>query len=113
MGLDGGMDDYIQVLTTTATREDAQAIADAVVERRLAGCVQIVGPIASTFWWQGKIERAQEWLCFMKSDKRLYHALEQTIKEHHTYETPEIIAIPIVAGSQAYLQWLSHELHRE
>jgi periplasmic divalent cation tolerance protein len=104
------MDEYLQVSTTTATREDAQKIADTLVEKRLAGCVQIVGPIVSTFWWQGKIERTEEWLCMIKSEKRLYSTLEPSIKELHSYETPEIIAVPIVAGSQQYLQWLSHEL---
>ena len=104
------MDEYLQVLTTTATREDAQKIADALVERRLAGCVQTVGPIVSTFWWQGKIERTEEWLCVIKSEGRFYSRLEQSIKELHSYETPEIIAVPIVAGSQQYLQWLSDEL---
>jgi periplasmic divalent cation tolerance protein len=104
------MEEYIQVLTTTATREEAQKIADALVERRVAGCVQIAGPIVSTFWWKSKIERTEEWLCVMKSKKRLFHVLERSIKEQHTYETPEIIAIPIVAGSQDYLQWLDHDL---
>lgn len=107
------MDKYLQVLTTTATREDAQTIADVLVEKRLAGCVQIVGPIASTFWWEGKVERSAEWLCLIKTETRLYDALEQAIKAHHSYETPEIIAISIVAGSQAYLQWLSQALRRE
>jgi periplasmic divalent cation tolerance protein len=106
------MDEYLQVLTTTATREDAQTIADVLVEKRLAGCVQIVGPIASTFRWEGKVERTAEWLCLIKSETRLYDALEQAIKEQHPYETPEIIAISIAAGSQPYLQWLSHTLHR-
>jgi periplasmic divalent cation tolerance protein len=105
------MDEYLQVVTTTATREDAQKIADALVEKRVAGCVQIVGPIVSTFWWQGKIERTEEWLCMIKSARRFYSRLEQSIKELHSYETPEIIAVPIVAGSQQYLQWLSDELH--
>jgi periplasmic divalent cation tolerance protein len=106
------MDEYLQVLTTTATPEDAQTIADVLVEKRLAGCVQIVGPIASTFWWEDKVERTTEWLCLIKTETRLYDALEQAIKEQHPYETPEIIAISIVAGSQPYLQWLSHTLHR-
>ena len=104
------MDEYLQVVTTTATREDAQKIADALVEKRVAGCVQILGPIVSTFWWHGKIERTEEWLCMIKSERRFYSRLEQSIKELHSYETPEIIAVPIVAGSQQYLQWLSDEL---
>jgi periplasmic divalent cation tolerance protein len=104
------MEEYIQVLTTTATKEEAQKIADTLVENRLAGCVQVAGPIVSTFWWKGKIERAEEWLCVMKSKRSLYDALERSIKAHHTYETPEVIAIPVVAGSQEYLQWLDHAL---
>ena len=105
------MEEYIQVLTTAATRDDAQAIADALVEHHLAGCVQIVGPIVSTYRWKGAVERADEWLCLIKTETRLYPTLEQFIKARHTYDTPEIIAIPIVAGSQTYLQWLSRELH--
>jgi periplasmic divalent cation tolerance protein len=111
MRWEDAMDEYIQVLTTTATREDAQAIADTLVENHLAGCVQIVGPIVSTFRWQGEIERTEEWLCLIKTEKRLYSTLEQSIKMQHPYEIPEIIAIPVVAGSRPYLQWLSHELH--
>jgi len=106
------MSQFLQVYTTVATREDAQAIADAVVEKRLAGCVQIVGPIRSTYWWQGTIERTEEWLCIMKSDQRLYQDLEHAVRAQHPYETPEIIAVPVVAGSQPYLQWLDQELRR-
>jgi periplasmic divalent cation tolerance protein len=106
------MHEFIQVLTTTASREDAQLIADALVEKRLAGCVQIVGPIHSTFWWRGKIEHSDEWFCIIKSEKRLYHDIEHAIKAHHPYEIPEIIAVPMVAGSQPYLQWLSQELRQ-
>lgn len=106
------MNEFIQVFTTTATREDAQTIGDALVEKRLAGCVQIVGPILSTFWWKGKVEHTEEWLCIIKSEKRLYHDLEHAIKAQHPYETPEIIAVSIVAGSQPYMQWLSQELRR-
>ena len=106
------MGDYIQAYTTTASREDAQNIADALVERRLAGCVQIVGPIISTYRWQGKIDHVDEWLCVIKSAQHLYDELERTIAAHHPYDTPEIIAVPMVAGSQGYLQWLSQELQQ-
>jgi periplasmic divalent cation tolerance protein len=109
---DGVMAEFIQVLTTTATREDAQTIADAVVEKRLAGCVQVVGPIRSTFWWNGKVEHTEEWLCIIKSEERLYHHLERAIQAQHPYETPEIIAVPIIAGSEPYLRWLGQELRQ-
>ena len=100
------MEEYIQVFTTTEKKEDAEKIAKVLVEKRLTACVQIIGPIISTYWWKGKVETAEEWLLFIKSKKDLYEELEKAIKEIHPYETPEIIAIPIVAGSKDYLEWL-------
>lgn len=105
-----GADDYIQVFTTVEKKEDAEKIANVAVEKRLAGCVQILGPIKSTYWWKGKIENADEYLCIIKSKKSLYAELEKVIKDIHPYETPEIIAIPIVTGYQGYLKWLGGEL---
>ncbi|MEM2135476.1 MAG: divalent-cation tolerance protein CutA [Candidatus Freyarchaeota archaeon] len=102
--------EYIQVVTTTGKKEDAKKIAQKLVEKRLAGCVQIVGPIESTYWWKGKVETSEEWLCFIKSEKSLFAELEKEIKEVHPYETPEIIAFPIVDGSKKYLEWLKSEL---
>ena len=103
------MADYVQVSTTTETREDAERIASAVVQRRLAACVQVSGPISSTYWWQGKLEVAEEWLCLAKTRGDLYTSLEQAIRGIHPYDTPEIVAVPIVAGSDAYLRWLAEE----
>ena len=102
--------EYIQVQTATEKMEDAQKIAKALLERRLAGCVQIVGPIVSSYWWKGNIETAEEWLCLIKSRQDLFEELEKAIVELHPYETPEIIATPIVAGSADYLAWLNDEL---
>jgi len=107
------MTDFVQVITTTETKADAQAIANALVEQRLAGCVQIVGPITSTYWWAGKIETAEEWLCLIKSRRDLYAALERAIREVHPYDVPEILAVPVIAGSKAYLEWLDSELRKE
>ena len=104
------MTDAIQVVTTAATKADAQAIATAVVGKRLAACAQVIGPITSTYWWQGKIETADEWLCIMKSRQDLYKALEKAIRQVHPYEVPEILAFPVVLGSQDYLEWMDHEL---
>ena len=104
------MNGYIQVTTTTEKKEDAETIAKILVERRLAGCVQIVGPIQSSYWWKGELEKTEEWFCCIKTKNRLYQELETAIKEIHPYETPEIIAIPIVAGSKDYLEWLDCEL---
>ena len=88
------MPDYIQVVTTTEKQEDAQRIGRALVEGRLAACVQLVGPITSTYRWQGKIETAQEWQCWAKSRRELYDQIEQAIRRIHPYEVPEILAIP-------------------
>jgi periplasmic divalent cation tolerance protein len=88
------MKEYIQILTTTEKREDAQKIAQILVQKRLASCVQAIGSISSTYWWKNRIETAEEWLCLIKSEKGLYRELEKTIKEIHPYETPEIISLP-------------------
>ncbi|HUV38951.1 MAG TPA: divalent-cation tolerance protein CutA [Planctomycetota bacterium] len=100
------MSDVIQVSTTTGTRDDAQRIADALVEKRLAACVQVVGPVTSTYRWQGNVERTTEWLCLIKTTAALYGEVESAIRELHPYEVPEIIAVPVAAGSRDYLEWL-------
>jgi periplasmic divalent cation tolerance protein len=101
---------YIQVMTTVDDAEGAQRIADALVGARLAACVQVVGPIASTYWWQGEISSAQEWLCLAKTRADLYPQVEAAIREAHSYDIPEILALPVVAGSDAYLGWVDAEV---
>jgi periplasmic divalent cation tolerance protein len=107
------MTDFIQVVTTTERREDAERIAQALVEERLAACAQVMGPITSTYHWQGKIETAGEWQCWAKSRRDLYEQIEQTIRRLHPYELPEILAMPIAAGSADYLAWLDAETRGE
>ena len=104
------MTDYIQVSTTTEKEADADKIAVDILEKRLAACVQIIGPIKSAYWWKGRIVREKEWLCMMKTRKALYGTLEKAIKDIHPYEEPEIIALPITAGSEGYLRWLDKEV---
>jgi periplasmic divalent cation tolerance protein len=104
------MHDAIQVVTTVASKDEAESIARAVVARRLAACVQIVGPITSTYHWQQKMESSQEWLCICKTRMSHYAALEAAILELHSYEVPEILATPVVAGNRSYLDWLNREL---
>ena len=101
---------YVQVITTVASRDDALKIAHVLVERRLAACVQIIGPITSTYWWKGKMEEAEEWQCLIKSRQDLFEALEEAIRGVHSYDVPEILAVPIAAGSKDYLTWLEGEL---
>ena len=104
------MKSYIQISTTTETKEQAQKIAQYLVDTKLAACVQITGPITSIYRWKGKVENSQEWLCLIKTQDDLYDKVEAAIKKLHPYETPEIIAVPIVKGSKEYLRWLDKEL---
>jgi periplasmic divalent cation tolerance protein len=103
------MKEVIQVSTTTEKREDAIRIARDLVEKRLAACVQVIGPVRSMYWWKGQIEETDEWLCLMKTRTDLYRKLEKTLRAIHPYEVPEITAQPIVAGSRSYLQWINEE----
>jgi periplasmic divalent cation tolerance protein len=103
------MAEYIQVHTTIDSREGAQKIATALVSKHLAACVQIAGPITSTYWWQGKMEQAEEWVCTAKTRSKLYNEVEQAIREAHTYDVPEILAVDIAAGNADYLNWVTQE----
>jgi periplasmic divalent cation tolerance protein len=98
--------DYVQVLTTAGSEEEAGRIASLLVERRLAACVQVAGPITSRYRWQGEIEEEREWQCLAKTTGAAYEAVEAAIREVHSYDQPEIIATPIVAGSPGYLAWI-------
>lgn len=104
------MTEFLQITTTTGTRQDAERIATELVSRRLAGCVQISGPIASTFRWQGNIETAEEWMCVIKSGQQQLDGIRNLLAEIHPYEVPELIATPIVDGGEAYLKWLGEQL---
>jgi periplasmic divalent cation tolerance protein len=103
------MDAHIQVLTTAGSEQEAQRIAEHLVAARLAACVQVVGPVASTYRWQGEVERAREWQCLAKTTAARYPEVEAAIRELHPYDEPEIIATPIVAGSPGYLAWIDRE----
>ena len=95
------------VLTTTATKREAQKIVQYLLQQRLIACANIPGPVESRFWWKEKINKAKEFLVFMKSDERLCPKLSQTIKQLHSYEVPEILALPIAEGWPAYVEWLN------
>jgi periplasmic divalent cation tolerance protein len=110
MGADGGRVEYLQVLTAAGSEEEAERISAALVERRLAACVQVLGPIASRYRWQGEIEESQEWMCVAKTSAARYEELEAAIRDLHSYEEPEILATPIVAGSAGYLAWLGEQV---
>lgn len=103
-------EEFLTILTTTDKKIDADRLSGTLVERKLAACVQVVGPIESTYRWKGKVEQAEEWLCLIKSTAAMYEAVEKAIREVHPYEVPEIVALPIVRGSRTYLDWLRDAL---
>lgn len=104
------MADYVQVLTTTGSKEEAERISAVLIERRLAACVQVLGPLASRYRWRSDVEEAKEWQCVAKTIAALYPQVEEVIREVHSYEEPEVIAIPILAGSPGYLAWIDESV---
>jgi periplasmic divalent cation tolerance protein len=100
---------HCQVVTTTDTRESADTLARSAVQARLAACAQVLGPISSTYWWQDRIESADEWQVVFKTTAERYSALEDHIRHRHTYEVPEILCTPVAAGNPAYLEWIRTE----
>jgi periplasmic divalent cation tolerance protein len=100
-------DRYLMAMTTTDARADAERLARDLVEGRLAACVQVLGPISSTYRWRGAIETADEWLCLIKTTAARFDALAAHIETNHGYGTPELTAVPVDHGSAAYLAWVS------
>lgn len=98
---------YRVVFVTAANEDEGARIARALVERRLAACVNIISPIRSIYSWKGNIEDDREVLMIAKTRAENFPALAATVKELHSYDTPEVIALPITAGSEKYLDWLS------
>jgi periplasmic divalent cation tolerance protein len=103
---------YLQVQTTTDSRAEAMDLARGAVEARLAACAQVTGPVASTYWWEDTIERAEEWLLTLKLTADGYQPLADFLAGRHSYDEPEIVATPIVAGSDTYLSWIEEETRR-
>jgi periplasmic divalent cation tolerance protein len=106
---DGWMTDLLLVLTTTPSRAEAERIADRLVEEGLAACVQVAGPIWSVYRWEGKLERSEEWRCQAKCLRECYPQVEAAIRTLHPYQVPEIVAVPVAGGYEAYLTWLRQE----
>ena len=97
---------YAIVMVTTASKQEAVNIAQRLLQERLIACANIIGPVSSLFQWSGKTECAEEYLILMKSRKSLFGKLAETVKVLHSYKVPEILALPVVAASKAYLNWL-------
>ncbi len=108
--MDGVSPDAIVVFISAANKAEANRIAETLLEKRLAACVQILPGIESIYRWQGKVERAPEVLLIAKTMRAQFPDLEREVRVLHSYETPEIVATAIVAGSNAYLDWISESL---
>jgi periplasmic divalent cation tolerance protein len=102
---------YRVVLVTCASTAEARRIGRAVVERKLAACANILPGVESIYRWKGKVERAREVLVIMKTSATRLRDLEREVKRLHSYDVPEFIVLPIVAGSKEYLQWISDSVH--
>jgi len=100
----------IVLFITTANAEEAQRIASVLLKERKAACVNIVPGISSFFWWQGKLDSAEESLLIVKTKASVLDEVVNLVKEHHRYSIPEVIALPIIGGNQDYLEWLGREV---
>jgi periplasmic divalent cation tolerance protein len=98
--------DYIIVLVTAESKQEAEKIANHLLNDKLIACANIVGPVTSLYRWSGNIEHNEEWLTIMKTRQNLFERLTEVVKTLHSYEVPEILALPIVEGSKDYLDWM-------
>ncbi len=103
------MTDYIVVLVTASSEEEGEKIAQALVEEKLAACVNVLPAIRSIYRWKGEIASEKEVLLLAKTKGRLFERLKRRVLEIHSYEVPEIIALPVLAGFEPYLGWVSKE----
>lgn len=105
-----GMTPFIQIATTTATKDEAQQIASVLIDQRLVACAQVSGPLVSVYHWQGKVDTSEEWLCTLKTRETLFDQAAAAIRAVHSYQCPEIVATPILAASPDYLAWMEREI---
>ena len=103
------MQEFIVVYVTAGSPAEGDRLARALVDERLAACVNRLGPVQSVYRWEGKIEQSEEQLLIIKTQRRLFAALEKRVRELHSYSVPEIVALPIIEGSQDYLRWLGDQ----
>jgi periplasmic divalent cation tolerance protein len=107
------MTDKIVILSTCSTEEEAERLARALVDARLAACVNVVPRVRSFYRWKGQVEDAAECLLVIKSSRPMFDALRSALVEAHSYEVPEVVALPILDGAPEYLQWLHENLGNE
>jgi periplasmic divalent cation tolerance protein len=101
---------YIVVFITAADKKEAKRIADGLLKHKLVACVNIIDKVKSLFWWQGKIDQAEELLLIAKTRKAKLNKIIKLVKSLHSYEVPEIIALPIISGNKDYLKWINDSL---
>ena len=106
------MNKYIIISTTTKSKEEANKISEILLKKRLVSCCQLFN-LTSAYWWEGKIEHADEILIQMKTRKEHYKEIEETILDNHSYEIPEIFACDIADGYKGYLDWINKETEKE
>jgi periplasmic divalent cation tolerance protein len=97
---------YLIVLVTTASKEEAERIAQNLLDAKLIACANIIGPVTSLFRWSEKLERAEEYAILMKSRTNLFEKVSEAVKARHSYKVPEVLALKVANGSKAYLEWL-------
>ena len=101
---------YIVIFITAANKKEAHRLAQQLIKHKLAACVNIADKIESFFWWQGKVDRAKEALLIIKSKKSRLTKIIKLVKSMHSYEVPEVIALPIISGDKPYLDWIDESL---
>ena len=104
------MTDCVVGMVTCASRVEARKLAKALLSKKLAACVNIIGAVESHYWWKGKLERAGECLLLIKTTRAKASAVTTTIRANHSYEFPEVIFFPIVQGERNYLKWISNSV---
>ena len=104
------MNQYIVIFVTAKDKTQAKRIARGLLKDRLVACVNILGGVESLFWWQGKIDQGSEVLMIIKTKRKLFEKVNAKVKLLHSYQTPEVIALPIKAGSWEYLKWVDTEV---
>lgn len=104
------MSEFIVVYVTVGSAEEGERLAQALVGERLAACVNRLGPVRSVYRWQGQVEQSEEQLLIIKTRRELFGALKKRVQELHSYSVPEIIALPILEGSESYLRWLGEQV---
>lgn len=107
------MTDKIVVLVTCGSAEEASRIAQALVEEKLAACVNVTGPVRSIYRWEGRVADEQEVLLVIKTARRLFDEVRRAVEKLHSYQVPEVICLPVIDGAPNYLNWLGTSLERE